>query len=390
MARKPKSDETVVLRRPGPENPALGAPELSDAGRWNERPAPAASNRPPAWRRFVPLFGAAFLVAVAGSAAFGLWVHSPNPVAPAAAIQPGGIPADAIQPPALQRTAIALAPPPPAIVAPGEFAITLASEAEILADQPRDLTVFRFRDNPAIVVLDFASLTAQGQMLNRMAVFEEKDGFPHDRLLNDTDLDRAIRGGGDDPATFYYGHDYRAAALVRFFALADRDHIALTQGEQLLHRLILQLGWTGPEATGALISLPRLAADPTVDPGARATILRHELSHGEYFTNPAFNAFVQSFWRDTMTEDDRTRFRRFLLADHYDIRIEDLIVNESQAYMMYTPDPRFFTASFVGLPAARIDALRQAFLAGMPPGWLRDDTAQELATSLAPRAQPVP
>jgi hypothetical protein len=270
-----------------------------------------------------------------------------------------------------------LAPPP------AGFPVTVAGEAEILDDQPVDVTVFRFARNRMIVVLDFASLDVQAQMLNRMAVFEEKDGFPHDRLLDDDDLDRAIRGGGDVPATFYYGHDYRAAALVRFFALADRDHVALTAQEQRLRRLIGELGWTGPDAAGALISLPRLNADATIDAKARSTILRHELSHGEYFTDPQYAAFVQHFWADTMDGSDRAAFRRFLVADHYDGAIEDLIVNETQAYLMFTPDTRFFSPDFVGLPATRIAELRRAFIAAMPPGWLRDELVPADAPSPA-------
>jgi hypothetical protein len=319
---------------------------------------------------------------------------SPAPLSPAPLPAPGGqsglFPANPTAPSPAARPAVAallapsprgLAPPALAPLAPESAGpIVTATEAQILADQPASIGVFRFQDNPAIVVLDFASLIDQGEMFNRMAVFEEKDGFPHDRVLPDGDLDRAIRGGGDDPATFYYGHDYRAADLARFFSLADRDHVALTPQEEWLRRLIGRLGWDGPDATGAMITLPRLGADGTVDAKSRGTILRHELSHGEYFTNPAFAAFVQRFWRETMTEADRAAFRHFLVADHYDGGIEDLMVNETQAYLVHTPDARFFSAAFVGLAPARIAALRAAFIQGMPKGWLHDDDFAAAAT----------
>ena len=77
--------------------------------------------------------------------------------------------------------------------------------------------MFRFADNPAILVLDFASLHEQGKMLNRVAAFVEKARLPHDRVLTDSELDAAIQAKGDTVETFYFGHDYAAASLARFF-----------------------------------------------------------------------------------------------------------------------------------------------------------------------------
>jgi hypothetical protein len=345
---KKKFDIEATIRVPAPDQPA-GKPRRN-------------------LRRIAPVLLVGFMVLGLAGTAWNMWRNTPAPLPPAAQV--------AVEP----------------VVAPApEFPIKVATEAEIMADEPADMTVFRFKSNPAIVVLDFASLAEQGQMLNRMAVFEEKDGYPHDRLLSDSELDSAIHAGGDEPATFYYGHDYRAAALVRFFALADRDNVRLTAQEIRLRRLIAQLGWTTPNAVGALITLPRLGADSTVDAGARATILRHELSHGEYFTNPDYAAFCQRFWRDIMTDADRSGFRRFLIADHYDGSIEDLMMNEGQAYLMHTHDPRFFSAQFVGLTPSRIEQLRQMFIASMPRGWLREATLPSVAiitpaSAAAPRA----
>ncbi len=349
MARKHDSDETVVVRRPVRT-----------------------------WRRYLPIAGACVMALSLTAGAINLWRHTPATIAPA----------DAPIPPSGPSRVVAVQPvvAPAAVVVAAEFPVTLATEAEILADLPQGLSVFRFRANPAVIVLDFASLSDQAAMLNRMAVFEEKDGYPHDRVLDDADLDRAIRGGGDDPATFYYGHDYRASALVRFFVLADRDGIRLNAQEERLRRLIAQLGWTAPDANGALISLPRLAADATIDADARATILRHELSHGEYFTNPAYAAFVQGFWRNTLTPGERGAFHKFLVSDHYDGAIEDLMINEGQAYLIHTRDARFFTAAYVGMTAERVDALRESFISTMPKGWLRDATLPPRPVALPARA----
>ncbi len=284
---------------------------------------------------------------------------------------------------ALRPPGRAPAPPPP--VVPGED-IRPASEAEILANDPERLTVFRFASNPGILVLDFPTLAQQGQMLNRVAAFVEKAGLPHDRVLTEAELDAAIRTSGETPATYYYGHDYRAADLIRFFALADRAGVALTPAEERLRRLLRQAGWTNASAAGALISIPKAGADPLVDRAARGVILHHELAHGEYFTSPTYAAYVAAFWRDGMQDADRAAFRRFLTADGYDPAVEDLMMNEMQAYLMHTRDPRFFNPATFGIAPARLALLQAAFLLNMPPGWLRDCTPGPAA--LAPARVP--
>lgn len=317
--------------------------------------------RPPARRRGPrPLALALALVLVSGAAA---WL----------AFWPASHPA------------LVPAPPPAPLVVPGE-AIRTASEAAILAHDPERLTVFRFAPNPRVLVLDFPDLAEQGRMLNRVAALVEKAGLPRDRVLGDAELDAAIRASGTDPATYYYGHDYRAADLVRFFALADRDGVVLTAEEERLRRLLRQEGWVDAQAAGALISIPRTGADPLVDRAARGVILHHELSHGEYFTDPAYAGYVATFWREWMRPEDRAAFRRYLAGEGYDPALEDLIMNEAQAYLMHTRDPRFFDPAVLGIAPDHLAAMQAAFLLGMPPGWLRDGTPGPAATVAA---QPV-
>ena len=311
---------------------------------------------------------AAVCLVLAATAAGGVWYEffrpppAPLAVAPAPATQPVAV--AVVQPPhALQQ------PPRLAIVAP-----PLATEAEILADAPNEMKIYRFAPQPAIVVLQFPTLAAQARMLNRAAALLEKNGFPRDRLLDDAELDRRIRDSGSSPETFYYGHDYRAADLVRFFAMADQAGTALTPEERRLHGLIGEWGWRDGPVVGALISLARFDPEAGLDSQARATILRHELSHGAYFTTPAYAAYALRFWEESLSARDRALFTAFLARDGYDPGLSDLMVNEAQAYLMHTVDRRFFSAGALGMPEARLDVLRGAFLTGMPPGWLRDCT----------------
>ncbi len=320
------------------------------------RPPPVAARRPTVGRRAAGL--AAIVAAVALVAGGAWWLRPPpHPPAPVSAQRPG---------------------------------LTLATEAQIRADQPTRLTAFRFAPNPDIVVLDFPGLRQQGLMFNRIAAFAEKIGQPHDRVLTDPELARAIGAHGDTVETYYYGHDYSAGTLRRFFALADRDHVPLDAEEQWLRGFAAAQGMLAEGADQAVITLPREGADSLVDASFRRTILHHELSHGEYFTDPAYVAYVRHFWADVMDQPDRATFQRFLLAQDYDPALGDLTINETQAYLMHTPDKRAFSAEALGMAPDHLALLQARFLLGMPPGWLRDCTSVPASAAAAPVAPPQP
>lgn len=354
MPRPVDDDATIDLKRQAP------------AGRGPWRP---------------PVRGSALIVAVAALALAGGWLLWPaqRPATmppPQAGVPPAAAPAPAAVP--------SPAPAPPeAVPERHAFSIETATEPDILnhvapAGAP-DPAVFRFLANPRILVLDFASLREQGLMLNRVAALAEKSGLPHNLVLNDSELAAAIRSGGDTVETFYYGHDYSAQSLARFFALADLDHIVLSDGEETLRRLIAQEGWFEPDARGGLISIPRIGADDRVTRAARATILHHELSHGEYFTNPAYVAVVHRFWTQTLTPAERDRIRRHLHSVGYDSALEEVMENEAQAYLMFTDSPEFFTPEMIGMSRTRLADLRGAFFRAMPAGWLRDGLGETLS-----------
>lgn len=268
------------------------------------------------------------------------------------------------------RLAIPGHPAPPIARTPSDLAITVATEARIAFHDAEQLTIFRLADNPRILVLDYPTLRQQGLALNRIAAFVEKASLPKDRVLDDPTLAAEIARSGETTESYYYGHDYAVDDLFRFFAAADRDKIRLSEQEEFLRRLINRERQAAPTNHSAIITVVR-TAPASIDTLTRRVILRHELSHGEFFTNPAYAAFVRRAWSDLLSPSDRRAFLRFLEAQNYDTTNLSLVVNEMQAFLMFTPDERYISAERLGLTPTALRRLREAFLAGMPAGWLR-------------------
>jgi hypothetical protein len=257
-----------------------------------------------------------------------------------------------------------------------EFNVVPASVDQFRGDSPETMSVFRLTENPNVVLLDFASLEQQGRMLDRVAALTEKKSLPRDRILTPDQLLRAVHSDANPEPWFYYGHDYSAAELNHFFDVAARDNVSLTPEEAQLGRLLTQLGWRGATTPGALISVPRVGADQNVTAEARNTILTHELSHGEYFSNPVYADYVHAFWETALSAPERDAVRSFLAREGYDRDSAEIMENEAQAYLMFTADPNFFTPHDVGMAPERRAELRAQFLRAMPPGWLKDVLAR--------------
>lgn len=50
------------------------------------------------------------------------------------------------------------------------------------------------------------------------------------------------------------------------------------------------------------------------------------------------------------------------------------MINETQAYLIHTSSDLFFRPAAVDMTMERARQLRATFRAGMPPGWLKDQT----------------
>lgn len=212
--------------------------------------------------------------------------------------------------------------------------------------------------------------------MNRLAAMYEKRDGQLDRVLTDKQMNELLSSSGDSVASFYQGHDYRAENLARFFTLAGVQRVPLKAQESRLLALLVEAAVLQPNggmaygAVGlqAVISYtaiqpddPATAADEAIDAVRRESVLLHEVSHGEFFTNAAYRAHCWEFWRQRLTEAERQKFRRYLDGLGYNAADEELMVNEAQANLMHTPDPRAFNAKALGVTELELEGLRVRF-----------------------------
>jgi len=244
----------------------------------------------------------------------------------------------------------------------------------------------RLEGRPGVLLIEFPTLQAQGAALNRIATLIEKAGAPRDRVLSDIEMSEFLRETGAAAATFYYGHDYRMSDLARFYTLADAEGVELSAAELRVRDGLSAEGvlvhdgksWTSPKEESALISYARTQGDDpatpyvdeTLDTAVRETILLHELSHGVYFTDADYRAYSQKFWNEKLTETERQLWRTFLAGRDYDPANEEMMLNETQAFLMHTPDARVFSAAALGVTEEQLGSMRARFRDGGPDAGL--------------------
>ena len=241
----------------------------------------------------------------------------------------------------------------------------------------------RFKANTAIVVIEYPNLHEQGLAMNRLAAMFEKRSARRDRVPSDVELADLMRRSGDSVASFYQGHDYPAAKVARFFSQAEAQRIPLNAQELQLRSLMLEVGLMTQVAAGsfqaagnqAVVSFtgvqpddPLTAADERVDALRREAVLRHELSHGRFFTDAAYRAHCIRFWRQTLREGERRLFTTYLKGLDYNPADEELMANETQALLMHTPDSRAFNAASLGVGESTLTQWRSRFRAGEAAG----------------------
>lgn len=249
----------------------------------------------------------------------------------------------------------------------------------ILGTASGELVVWQYAHNPNLYIFDFPSLTQQGRTFNRVTQLTEQFTEAYPRVLSMEELDARLAAMRRTTANMAFGHDVLVSELTTFFNLAARDHLELFPEEEVLRDFLLQQGlmqgwrdfYRALKPDAVVLSVPQIQArkpgEPAVSEGARAAILTHEFSHGEYYTNPYYAEYCKKFWSNALSEPQREAFRQFLSRYNYDPNQGELLVNEMQAYLMFTPDAASFNAARLGVSDAELAAMRDAFRRGRPP-----------------------
>lgn len=243
-----------------------------------------------------------------------------------------------------------------------------------------ETVVWRYTPNPEVLIIDIPGLELQGRTFNRITqLVEQQYTEPYPRVLTSEELTKYINNSNKTFASFAAGHDLKVSDLVQFFNFAERDKTELFPEEYALRDLVVAEGlikeWRGfyqaQKPHTVILSIPQIqerrGADPAVTSNARYAILLHELSHAEFHTNAAYNKYCKSFWADGLTEPQREAFRKFLASMRYSVDNEELLINEMQAYLMFTPDGGSFSAARLGVTDSVLAGMRDSFVKGRPP-----------------------
>ena len=254
----------------------------------------------------------------------------------------------------------------------------LVSVATVLNSHLKDWLIGTLDTNPDVLVICFPKLSEQAVTMNRLAAYLEKASAPRNRLLNDAELKSIIARAGDLPETFYLGHDYRMSDVARFFDQAQQQQLILQPQEQRLLAMLTSAGYIKKSAhyevadaakdSKALITVSQLTpADLRLlnfaqnDKILSAAILAHEIGHGEFLTREAYHRQSWSFWKSVLTENERTKWKILLKGLDYDLGNEELVVNETQALLLHTPDTRVFNAAHLLISEQELSRQRIRF-----------------------------
>lgn len=266
-------------------------------------------------------------------------------------------------------------------------ATPLASATEIVSGDVSTIidtrtgqfTIWRLADNPNILIFDFPSLTEQGRSFNRITQLIEQFNEPYKRVMGNAEFVKYMDAMRRSYANFAFGHDVLVSEFVLFFNLADRDKIELFPEEIALRDFLIEQGviriWRGiyqtVQGNVVVLSVPQVQErrenEPPINAFARRAIIMHEVAHGEFYTNKYYADYCRKFWSSKLSEEQRGHFKHFLSNYNYTLNVDELLVNEMQAYLMFTPDPASFSAAKLGVSQTELDSMHDAFVNGRPP-----------------------
>lgn len=248
----------------------------------------------------------------------------------------------------------------------------------ILDAKSDELNIWQYAGNPDIYIFDFPNLTQQGKTFNRITQLTEQYNEPYKRVLTLQEIESYLASIRRTQANMAFGNDVLVSELVLFFNLADNGKIELLPEELALRDFAISHGlikvwrkfYQAVQPNVVILSIPqtqeRRDNEPKISELARRAIFTHEIAHGEYYTNPHYAKYCYRFWSSVLNDEQRNVFKKFLSKYNYSLNEEELLVNETQAYLMFTPDPLSFSAKKLGITDEELEWMRMVFRKGMP------------------------
>jgi hypothetical protein len=257
--------------------------------------------------------------------------------------------------------------------------VMVADFNTILNARSAELAIWTYAENPNVYVFDFPSLSQQGKTYNRAMQLSEQFNEPYKRVYSQAEMQKYLVSIHRTQNNFAYGHDFLASQLVLFFNLVSKDKIELLPEELMLRDFLLNQGvvevWRGiyraKRDNVIILSIPQIQeahdGESRISELARRAILTHEIAHAEYYSNPAYAEYCRVFWMQKLNDAQRAVFLKFLSAYNYTLGQQELLINEVQAYLMFTPDPSSISADKLGIDETEWNGMKALFKQGNPP-----------------------
>jgi hypothetical protein len=254
----------------------------------------------------------------------------------------------------------------------GTIPVCRASVEEIATYKSTETKVFQLADNSLVFLIDFADLAVQGEALNRIALFVESRDRK-DTVLTGSELAEYFASKGEKPEQFLHGHDYQAGDLARFFNAMEQKKVPLNPRETYVLTVLVENNIIRKEGSAyipvppykVILSIPQSkeGSEIHLSQDLRRSVLRHEASHGEYFTNDEYRSYCRAFWNNLKTREQQICHDE-LGKLGYDPDNEDLLINELQAFL-WEPAKGGYIDIYLIFEGTSLGALRQNFLAGI-------------------------
>lgn len=191
------------------------------------------------------------------------------------------------------------------------------------------LETFSWNLFPDIIIIDFANLEIQDRFVKRIVYFVEKKHYRGKLYSNSTIA----------PLHGWNANDFSAESLAAFYSLAAKTNFHLNAEEVLLRECLVQWKLIAHQGSlwiplkGGLLSVAR---GPQMTELNRTLLLQHECQHGIYFARSDFRKSSEDAYH-TMSPSAKSFMKDYLSFYQYDPEDHELMVNETQAYLLQQP-----------------------------------------------------